>query len=154
MKPTLKENMTHSLITIKESALVSEAQRLMLSEWIRHLLVTNVNGDSVVGILSDRDLLRAPSLHTSVGELMSTPVRCYDVNTPLRNVAQAMIDNKMSAFLITDGSSVAGIITSEDLLLLLAKMLKDEPSPKWVLSELMVNPVIQKAVDMTAQAGI
>ncbi|MDG0816324.1 CBS domain-containing protein [Bdellovibrio svalbardensis] len=154
MKPELKNNMTHSLITISKNATAAEAYSVMNSEWIRHLPVIEDTTDYIVGIISDRDLLKAPHSTTPIYSLMSSPVRCFDISTPVRTVVKSMIDNKLSAFLITDKSEVAGIVTSEDMLLLLSQLLKDDHSAKWILSEFLVNPVLQRSIDLAAQAGI
>lgn len=154
MKATLKENMSRSLITIGRNAKCAEAYKLMTEEWIRHLPVLDETGQYVVGMLSDRDLLRSPHPTTPVYELMSSPVQSFDIDTPIRTVVQAMIDDKLSAFMITNKGDIAGIITSEDLLLLLSQLLKEDLNPKWVLSEFLVNPVLQRTVDMASQAGI
>lgn len=154
MKPELKNNMTHSLVTISKYATASEAYKVMTAEWIRHLPVKDDSQDYIIGILSDRDLLRSPHPTTPVLELMSAPVRSYDISTPVRTVVSSMIEEKLSAFLITNKDEVVGIVTSEDMLLLLSQLLKEDPSAKWILSEFLVNPVLQRSIDLAAQAGI
>ncbi|MEN0059450.1 MAG: CBS domain-containing protein [Bdellovibrio sp.] len=154
MKPALENNISRKLVTIQKNMKASEAYALMANEWIRHLPVVDDKGEMVIGMISDRDVLRASRPDKPVAELMSSPVRTFDIGTPIRTVVTAMIDAKMSAFLITERDEIVGIITSEDMLLLLAQLLKEEASAKWILSEFLVNPLLQKTVTMTAQAGI
>lgn len=53
-KLPLKEVMTTDVITIGPQTTLKEAAKLMATKWIRHLPV--VEGDRVVGIISQRDL--------------------------------------------------------------------------------------------------
>jgi CBS domain-containing protein len=154
MKTNLRNNMTRNLVTINKHAHAGDAYKIMSAHMIRHLPVVDDTGEFIVGMLSDRDLLRSPHPVTPVYELMSSPVRTFDVETPLRLVVQAMIDEKISAFIITGKEDIMGIVTTEDMLILLSKILQDEDSSKWVLNEFLVNPVFQRAVNMTTQAGI
>ena len=77
---------------------------------------------------------------------MSWPVETVEMNAPVRQLAEGMIDEKISAFLVTKSGSdaeVVGIVTSEDLLRLLAKILKDE-SKKSNFSAFPYNPIVQE----------
>lgn len=154
MKVNLRNNMSQKLITINHSATAGEAYKIMTANWIRHLPVVDESGDYIIGMLSDRDLLRTPNPSTPVKELMSFPVKTFDVETPVQRVVKAMINEKLSAFIITRQDQIAGIVTSEDMLILLSKILDEEESAKWVLSEFLVNPVFQRTVNMASQAGI
>lgn len=154
MKAALRNNMTHNLVTINKHATAEEAYKLMITSWIRHLPVVDDSGEYIVGMLSDRDLLRSPHPKTPIYELMSSPVKTFDVETPVKTVVQAMIDGKLSAFIITGKEEIVGIVTSEDMLILLSKALEEEHSPKWILSEFLVNPIFQRTVNMASQAGI
>ncbi len=127
---TVEENMSKNLVTIRWDAPVSDASELLEERGFRHLPVVDDLG-VVVGILSDRDVSRAmnpgkPGFLTgaSVSDFMSWPVLTVDQNLSLREAAQGMIDEKISAFLVTDEKkSVIGIVTSEDLLKTLVKLL-------------------------------
>lgn len=154
MKVSLKNNMTENLILIEKHVTASEAYKIMSEHFIRHLPVVDETGEYIVGILSDRDLLRSPHPQTLVQDLMSSPVKTFDVETPVLTVVNAMVDEKKSAFIITGEDKIMGIVTSEDMLMLLSKILSEDTSAKWVLSEFLVNPLFQKTVNMAAQAGI
>lgn len=154
MKATLKNTLTHKLITLGKNVTAEEAYKTMMVNWIRHLPVVDESGEYIVGILSDRDLLRSPHPNTPIYELMSQPVKTFDVETPVNEVVKAMIDEKKSAFIITGKDEIAGIVTSEDMLVLLSKILDEGESPKWILSEFLVNPLFQRTVNMASQAGI
>ncbi len=154
MKPTLKNNMSHKLHTISEKETQAEAYKLMVNMWIRHLPVVDATGKSVIGIVSDRDLLKADSPTTPVAQLMTSPVKSFDINTPIRKVVEAMVADKVSAFLIMENEEVAGIVTSEDMLTLLSHLLKEEKSPVLVINEILTNPIFQRTVNMASNVGI
>lgn len=154
MKMALKDHMTRKLITINRTATCAEASRLMTNYWIRHLPVVDEAEEFIIGMLSERDLLTATSADIPVEEIMTTPLRTFSIETPLRTVVNSMIEEKISAFLITKEDEIVGIVTSEDLLILLDQMLKKEGGRGWDLSELLVNPALQRAAYIMGQAGI
>lgn len=149
----LQDHMTRKLITINRTATCAEASRLMTNYWIRHLPVVDEAEEFIIGMLSERDLLAATS-DIPVEEIMTTPLRTFSIDTPLRTVVDSMIEEKISAFLITKEDEIVGIVTSEDLLILLDELLKQEGSHGWDLSELLVNPALQRAAYLMGQAGI
>lgn len=143
-KKRTSQYMTRNLVTIQSSGVLDEAFGLMQSNKIRHLPVVDELGD-VVGILSDRDLQRAmlpehdkdspreisfkfdPGF--SVRDFMSWPVQTVTEETPILVVAQKMLEEKISAFLVEDSSGeVQGIITTDDLLRVLISLLEQGPS--------------------------
>jgi predicted transcriptional regulator len=88
---------------------------------------------------------------SSVDEYMNWPVITVDQNYSLKDAAQGMIDEKISAFLVTDKNKTAvGIITSEDLLRVLATLLAN-PS---VLGKLSYSPLVGEFLRETQTAGL
>jgi CBS domain-containing protein len=136
--------MTKDLILVGEDASLDVAFTLMKKNNVRHLPVTNSRGH-VVGMISDRDLQRAMKSHvigsgvaiwescefdpsTVVANYMSWPVKTVDVNSTLKSVTDSMVKEKLSCFLVTKDSQVMGILTTEDLLKYLAKILGEDHS--------------------------
>ncbi|ASD62670.1 CBS domain-containing protein [Bdellovibrio bacteriovorus] len=156
MKIALKDHMTRKLITVSKDATASEALRLMTNYWIRHLPVMDEEEDYIVGMLSERDLLRSPHAETPVGKLMSSPLKTFPIEAPMKAVVDAMIEEKVSAFLITKDDEVVGIVTSEDMLVLLDQILKKDESSDapWVLGDLFSNPLLQRTAYLVGQAGV
>lgn len=154
MPMRLKDHMSRQLITIDRSAVAKEAQRLMTNYWIRHLPVMDTDTDHIIGLLSDRDLLRSPSSDIPVEQLMSTPFKTFDIDTPLVDIVEAMIDEKISAFVITKNQDVVGLVTSEDLLVVLAQILKEDSDKTWILNEILTNPALQRTAYILGQTGI
>lgn len=128
---TSKDIMTSKVFTIPADSFVIEASRLMKEKNIRHLPVTNQAGN-VVGIISDRDLQRVINVldQYRVEDLMSWPVYCVSETTPVKRIAEEMISQKVSAFLVEDlNGHLKGIITTDDLL----RLLIEEASVKELL---------------------
>lgn len=154
MKMALKDHMSRKLINVSCDATAKEAQRLMTNHWIRHLPVMDEDSEFIVGILSDRDLLRTPSLDIPVEELMTTPFKTFDIDTPLVDVLDCMIEEKVSAYLVTQNDDVVGLVSSEDLLIILDQILKEDQEKTWVLNEILTNPHLQRAAYIVGQTGI
>ncbi|WP_374029189.1 CBS domain-containing protein [Bdellovibrio bacteriovorus] len=154
MKIALKDHMTRKLVTIGKDATVAEAYRLMTNFWIRHLPVMDETDEFIVGMLSERDLLRAPSQETPVNQVMSSPLKVFEVDAPIKAVVESMIEEKISAFLIAKEDEVVGIVTSEDMLVLLDQLLEKGDHRTWNLGELLFNPALQRTAYLVGQAGI
>lgn len=121
------EAMTKKIITVDESESVEQALMIMKNHQFRHLPVRDQKNAEIVGIVSDRDLYRALSTNeTAVKAVMSHPVLKFDISTSLKTIVDSMIKNKVSAFLLTDKSEVRGIITSEDMMVILSHLLTDD----------------------------
>jgi len=129
MKTTAKF-MTANPKTIRENASLTEAYRTMQELSVRHLPVLDENLH-VVGILSNRDLQRAMtikkfgpiqqtySFHPDlrVEDFMSWPVYVVADSTPLKLVAEQMLAQKVSAFVVENANgALCGIITTDDIL--------------------------------------
>jgi acetoin utilization protein AcuB len=144
MKNHIDQIMTKKLITVNITDSVRKAYQLMQECHIRHLLVLDED-ETIVGILSDRDLQRAikpqkNSLDEPVIEFdskflardfMSWPVQTIAVDTPLYEAVQLMLSQKISAFLAVDANDIPqGIITTDDFLRVLLSILEKDPPRK------------------------
>jgi acetoin utilization protein AcuB len=126
----VRELMTGALITARPDLPVLDARHLMVEKRIRHLLVTNEDGD-LVGIVTDRDIrLNLPSQATSlsvwemnylltrltVGKVMTASVITVGPDREARDAAQLMLDHRIGALPVVDGGRPVGIVTETDLL--------------------------------------
>lgn len=142
-----KDTMTNSLITIDWKASLTTAYELMKENNIRHLPVRNDEA-VVVGMLSERDLLRAmksdftkdhlvPAEYTQfsaeavVRDYMNWPVKTVSKKENLEQVVHKMLREKISSVLVIDqDQELVGIITTDDLISLLLTFLREDSEKK------------------------
>lgn len=160
--------MSSPLVTISWDDSMETAYRTMKEHDFRHLPVVDAQ-EKVIGILSDRDVMRAMQSTVSLDDTgvslysetttfdpgamvrhyMSGPVKHVDVGDKLKSVVDRMTNEKISALLVMESAQVKGIITSEDLLRILADILaRFESFDSWtlanVISETDFSAVIRK----------
>lgn len=142
-KDHIDEIMTRRLVTASLTSSIRTAYQIMQEHNIRHLPIEDADG-RIVGILSDRDVHRAmkPRPDAAPGEhdiefaslaetqdFMSWPVRSVPINSTAYEVTQIMIREKISAVLVNDSHGrPKGIVTSEDLMKLLLRVLEKSPN--------------------------
>jgi len=112
--------MTRDIVVVSPTVTAGVAARLMERRRIRHLPV--VEYGRLVGILSDRDLLKRPP-GTSCGAAMTpAPVTCLP-STSVSQVAKLMLEHKIDSIpIVSYSGSLTGLVTSTDLLGLLTDL--------------------------------
>lgn len=116
----VRQFMTATPHSVGRDQPLSVAHERMRGYGIRHLPV--LDGGKLAGILSQRDALLVESLRdvdpatTPVEEAMSTDVYVVAPDTPLRDVAAAMVDHKYGCAVVVEDSRVVGIFTTIDAL--------------------------------------
>lgn len=121
--------MRTSLITVTKEATLARARELLHSHRIRHLPV--VEGDQLIGILTDRDIREtAPSrtaglsperlaaflAQVAVSEAMVREVITVSPYTTIEEAARLMIEHKIGCLPVTEADRLVGIITETDVL--------------------------------------
>jgi acetoin utilization protein AcuB len=116
--------MSTKVISVRLDTPIVDALNMMKRERIRRLPV--LDGETLVGIVSDKDLLYAsPSPTTSLSvwevayllgkltieKVMSRPVFTVTEDTPLEEAARIMADRKIGGLPVLRGERVVGIIT-------------------------------------------
>ena len=124
MKQQIKNIFSDNLVTIKEDANLSAADDLMNNYNIRHLPVVNEDND-LVGILSKGDYsalryIDSRFANHKVKVFMSSPVKMVRPTATVKSVAQIFIEKKISCVIVAHDAEMVGILTSEDLIRLLA----------------------------------
>lgn len=98
----------------------------------RHFLV--VENDHLVGVISDRDVIRLFGLDDfpernelealTAGELMSTDVVTVEANTPLVQAVELIVEHGINCLPVVENGRAIGILTSTDLYLALEQLLR------------------------------
>ena len=140
----VQDVMQTKLFTVTPETTLPEALRLTGQRGVRHLPV--LDGDRLVGILSDRDLKRAmASPATSleahelnylldrlrVEEIMTRTVITIGRMFPIEAAAALMVQEKIGALPVTDDGRLVGLVTETDVLRLFVRALgAGEPSSR------------------------
>jgi acetoin utilization protein AcuB len=102
---------------------------------VRHLVV--LSGGELVGVVSERDILRAPGLLAPVdglavdaraalrvlrvGDVMSAPAITVRGDTPVAEAASLLVDNRVGCLPVLEDGTPVGIVTTSDLLRAVAR---------------------------------
>lgn len=125
--PLIKAVMTPFPHSIAIDAGVGEAKRMMEQHEIRHLPV--VEGQRLVGIVSERDLLaadrRAAGSGPRVGDICETDVYVVELTERLDGVLDEMIERRIGSAVVVREGRVVGIFTTFDACRYLQRLLKD-----------------------------
>lgn len=117
---TVASLMTREVVTIGPKAMAVTAEKTMMQGGFRHLPVVSPTGE-LLGMLSDRDLIRARALnrdgHIAVAEVMSKNVVHFaHPGTRAREATWTMLNEKLGALPVVEDQRLVGLITETDLL--------------------------------------
>lgn len=119
-------------IVTSVDASVEEAQELLRANHITGLPVIDANG-SLVGVLSQSDLVWGPGLHVAtllrrkpsglrVGELMTSPPVTVAMDTPVAEAARVMLQNRVHRLVAVDAQGrPVGVLSATDYVTLAAE---------------------------------
>lgn len=107
------ERMTRPPVTISGETSVSQALKIIEEHKLRHLPVLDAE-DALVGIVSEKDLLRAKG-DDQVEQVMTTKVITVTEYTALEDAARIMADHRISSLPVVRDGRLVGIITETDL---------------------------------------
>ena len=121
--------MTGKVVTLSPHHGFNEVTNLMNDRSFRHCVVVDNQG-RVVGVISDRDILRAlarnPNSRTkSLEQIMTRNPITVKRNTPIIDAVSKILSKRINCLpVIEDDGSVCGIVTSTDLLKSYLKLLE------------------------------
>lgn len=116
-----RDIMTRRVITLSPNHSLAQTISLMAKHSFRHFLVVDASG-GLVGVISDRDILRALARRTdwhgtSVSQFMSHDVFKVKPDTELSLATGKMLSKRINCLpVVDDNNNICGIITSTDLL--------------------------------------
>ena len=122
----VQDIMQPRVITVTPRTVVHEALRLLRTRGIRHLVV--LDGDAVVGIVSDRDVKQIAAQperfdERVVDDVMSGAVITVDSTTAVEEAARLMLSEKISALPVMKAARLIGIVTETDVVRLFVRAL-------------------------------
>jgi CBS domain-containing protein len=124
----VSEIMTNAAVIDAADDTLTEAARKMWKQQTGSLLVTE--GDDLIGIITERDILRAaatgmPMQDARISEVMTKDVVTVGPGTSVREAAKIMADRWIRHLPVLDGGKLVGIISQRDLTGVLAGALNE-----------------------------
>lgn len=114
----VKDVMRTNVRTIDPDQPASSAKELFRRYDIHHLVVMAKR--NILGVVTDRDLMDREE-DTAVQRVMAHPVVTISPDETVRKAAALMSGHLIGSLPVVDGGRLIGIVTSHDLLALLAK---------------------------------
>jgi CBS domain-containing protein len=126
---SVRDIMQTKIVTVSVTERLSTVEEIMTLGRVRHMPV--VHGGKLVGVLSQRDLLRASLselgpvesetrrafLHViEIDQVMSTPPITIGPRAAIQLAARLMADHRIGCLPVVDGDELVGLITETDIL--------------------------------------
>ncbi len=118
------EIMRRDVVTLERDASIDHLDASMRALGCGHLPV--VDDGRVVGIVTERDLLRAtPAGPTTASAIMTRHVHTIDASTPLSEAGRRMLERRIGCLPVVDGEGkLAGLVTASDFVALAVQLLE------------------------------
>ena len=124
MTKHVRDLMHRGLITCRQDATIGQVAVLLTQHHV-HALVVVDRDNRPMGLLSDYDVLTGEWLSADndslaamrklcAGDLMSYPIVSIEVDAPLNEAAQLLIEKDVHRLLVTEKSKAIGMISSSD----------------------------------------
>lgn len=125
----VRDIMPDTMVTVSESDRLSTVEDIMRLGRVRHMPV--VRGGELVGVVSERDLLRASLssltdfevdahrafLHgVEIAKVMSSPAVVIEPTASVEEAARRMSEAKIGCLPVVDGERLIGLVTETDVL--------------------------------------
>jgi CBS domain-containing protein len=116
--------MRTAVATVNEGDALSLVLQMMRWRNFRHVPV--MRGETIVGIVSERDVLRAARdsplrLEGCAADVMSHPVRSIRPDTDLQEAASILAREKIGCLPVVSDGRLVGLLTTSDLLATMAE---------------------------------
>lgn len=127
----VRDLMSTEVVTLGRNDQLSLADDVMRLGRIRHMPVLDDDGETLCGIVSQRDLFRG-ALATTLGygeraqrivldtllvkEVMTAEPATIGPDAPIREAAELMLSRKVGCLPVLEGGKLVGILTESDFL--------------------------------------
>jgi acetoin utilization protein AcuB len=127
---TVDSIMSRDVVTVRPDAALMEIRGLLQERGFNHLLVTEAD-DTLCGVISDRDVLKAISpfldtyteehrdvktLSQPASEIMQPDPITVTPDTTIQKASQILLDNRVSSLPVVEDNELVGIVTGKDML--------------------------------------
>jgi CBS domain-containing protein len=122
--------MIKDVITISESTPLKEVAKMFGEQRITGAPVVNAHGE-LVGVISETDIIRKTNSigawsPSTAGQIMTKPAVTVLPNDSLQRVCELMYNRRIHRVVVAEGSKIAGILTTMDILRAIATYLKED----------------------------
>ncbi len=133
------EIMSQPVQTLRPEVSLRDAWRFFGAHRFRHVPILN-DKERLVGVLSDRDILRAvddlddpntwPNEERTIADIMSTHIIAAKPDTSIREIAQVLFEERIGSMpVVDDGGQLVGLLTRSDIL---RTLVNEAPLELWV----------------------
>jgi CBS domain-containing protein len=114
---TVSELMTRDVVSVEPSDTIGEAAEKMIAAGVGAVIVSDFG--NIIGILTERDILRAVAHRTHSAEArvrqwMTANVVTVDPSTPAEDAARMMLDHNFRHLPVVDDGRSVGIVSLRD----------------------------------------
>lgn len=140
---TAKDIMSKKVVSIEPTVSATDVAKLMDRNNVSCIVL--MLNEEPYGIITERDLLskvtalNKRSSDLKAEEIMSSPVTLVSSFTPVDEVAQRMIENKIRRVVVVDGHQPVGIITVTDFVKHLNSIAEDYDDYKKDLYQSLID---------------
>lgn len=127
---TVESIMNKKVVSVDSGSSALKVSKAMSKKNISSVVLKD--GDRIIGILTERDLVRnvcakdSPASKVSAAEIMSTPVRSVNRNSSVERAAELMVEYRVRHLAVEDDyHNIIGIITTTDIAKYLRSKLGD-----------------------------
>ncbi|MFN7095066.1 MAG: CBS domain-containing protein [Burkholderiales bacterium] len=119
------------VVTIVEAASIKDAAKVMAEKNIGFLVVTGADGNKPVGSLTDRDIVvngiagKGEVTNLKVSDIMHKDLLVLKGEQGVREIIKDMCEKGVRRAPIVENEKLTGIVSIDDLLVLLAKELNE-----------------------------
>lgn len=117
----LSEIMSDDIITLKPTASVTDAWAIFQQQGFHHIPIID-DDNTVLAMLADRDILRAPNQNTDIRsenimEFASKKIFCFSPDTDIRQATRILYEYDLGALpIITNTHELLGIVSRTDII--------------------------------------
>ena len=130
----LDDKATNNILSIKPDQTIADAAGMLSTHRIGSLVVSKDGGETLVGILSERDIVRRlgvmgpECMNLAVSELMTAEVKTIEPEMSAQNALEIMSEGRFRHLPVVEGDKLIGLISIGDVVSARLKQMEIENS--------------------------